>query len=109
MWEFVDFFLNCNVQDGPGEYEVVGVVTAGRLPEFEVKRGQVARIMTGSPLPKGADAIVQVENTELYKEKRNGKEIVKILQKTKPGEDIRPIGSDISVGELVLQKGQKIG
>lgn len=50
-----------------------------------------------------------VENTELFKEKRDGKEYVKILQKVKPGEDIRPIGSDIAVGEVVLQKGQKIG
>lgn len=74
-----------------------------------MKSKTVARITTGSPVPNGANAIVMVENTELYKELRNGKEFVKVLQTVKPGEDIRPIGSDISVGELVLQKGQKIG
>jgi gephyrin len=50
-----------SVQDGIGEYPVIGVVTAGKVPNFTVTKGTVARITTGSPLPDGANAVIMVE------------------------------------------------
>jgi gephyrin len=50
--------------DGPGDYPVVGAVTAGRVADFRVLPGSVAYITTGAPMPPGADAVVMVEETE---------------------------------------------
>ncbi len=64
-------------EDGPGEFPVIGEVTAGRVAEFVVAPGTVAYITTGAPLPPGADAVVMVEETAevtvcrwLYAERR---------------------------------------
>ncbi len=53
--------------DGAGEYDVAGPVTAGDGTEViqPLQTGRVMRITTGAPVPKGADAVVQVEDTEL--------------------------------------------
>ncbi|MFZ1769689.1 MAG: hypothetical protein WAU00_10860, partial [Caldilinea sp.] len=51
--------------DGPGEFPVIGEVTAGRVAEFVVAPGTVAYITTGAPLPAGADAVVMVEETAM--------------------------------------------
>jgi molybdopterin biosynthesis enzyme len=50
--------------DGPGDYPVIGEVTAGRMADFTVTPGTVAYITTGAPLPPGADAVVMVEESE---------------------------------------------
>ncbi|MCB0148716.1 MAG: molybdopterin molybdenumtransferase MoeA, partial [Caldilineaceae bacterium] len=50
--------------DGPGIYPVIGEVTAGRMADFAMAPGSVAYITTGAPLPRGADAVVMVEETE---------------------------------------------
>src|SRR4051812_4695910 len=50
--------------DGPGDYALVGSVTAGHIADFGVKPGTVAYITTGAPMPSGADAVVMVEETE---------------------------------------------
>ena len=66
---------------------------------------------TGAALPPGADAVVQVENTELVKldEQTKEEKIVKILAKVEKSHDVRPIGVDIAEGEGVLQKGDVVG
>lgn len=51
--------------DGPGVREVVGPVSAGERPSIRVTPGCVARVTTGAPIPEGADAVVQVEDTVL--------------------------------------------
>ena len=73
--------------------------------------GQCVRINTGAPVPKGANAVVQVEDTELLKKSDDGKEEleIKIQKIPKAGQDIRPIGSDIAKDSIVLQKGSVIG
>ncbi|XP_031558452.1 gephyrin-like [Actinia tenebrosa] len=97
--------------DGPGVRKVVGPVTAGEITSSEVTSGHVMRITTGAPVPPGSDAVVQVEDTELVESADEGKtEVkVKILSTPKVGQDIRPIGFDISSGELVLSKGDVLG
>ena len=59
----------------------------------------------------GADAVVQVEDTELTKKSEDGKEEleIKVLNEPTPGQDIRPVGSDIEAGSVILAKGTVIG
>ncbi|XP_066281591.1 gephyrin-like isoform X2 [Branchiostoma lanceolatum] len=97
--------------DGPGDRVVIGETTAGALPEYEVTSGHVMRITTGAPLPDGADAVVQVEDTELVKEADDGAvEVqVRILTSVKKGQDVRLTGSDIKKSERVLEKGIRMG
>jgi len=97
-------------EDGQGTFPVIGIVTAGVIPGFRVQPGTIARITTGSALPDGANAVIMVESTELLADKDSqGREQVKLLDIVKIGADIRAIGSDISVGEIVLKKGERIG
>uniref|UniRef100_A0A8C2U0L5 Gephyrin n=1 Tax=Coturnix japonica TaxID=93934 RepID=A0A8C2U0L5_COTJA len=80
-------------------------------PTQTVMPGQVMRVTTGAPIPCGADAVVQVEDTELIRESDDGTEEleVRILVQARPGQDIRPIGHDIKRGECVLAKGTHMG
>lgn len=82
--------------------DVVEDLPAGTVPKEKVKNGKVIRIMTGAPVPRGADSVIMVEKTEKDGEK------VKIFANVKPGENIRRFGEDIRKGELVLRKGEVI-
>lgn len=84
--------------------EVIGVQTAGSLLDLEVSEGMAIRITTGAPVPPGADAVVRVENTE------EAEGHVVIHQETvAPGENIRPVGSDIARGVRILASGTILG
>lgn len=100
--------------DGPGDYPVIGEVTAGRLANFTVTPGSVAYITTGAPLPPGADAVVMVEETEpvdvssvdgYAKNTRR----VHIRTAVRPGADVRPVGYDIAAGQMLLPAGVRLG
>ncbi|XP_041430128.1 gephyrin S homeolog isoform X9 [Xenopus laevis] len=97
--------------DGPGDRFIIGESQAGEQPTQTVMPGQVMRVTTGAPIPCGADAVVQVEDTELLRESDDGTEEleVRILVQVRPGQDIRPIGHDIKRGECVLAKGTHMG
>ncbi|XP_051867798.1 gephyrin isoform X1 [Pristis pectinata] len=97
--------------DGPGDRFIIGESQAGDQPTQTVMPGQVMRVTTGAPIPCGADAVVQVEDTELIRESDDGTEEleVRILTQARPGQDIRPIGHDIKRGECVLAKGTHMG
>uniref|UniRef100_A0A8C4SRB1 Gephyrin n=1 Tax=Erpetoichthys calabaricus TaxID=27687 RepID=A0A8C4SRB1_ERPCA len=97
--------------DGPGDRFIIGESQAGEQPTHTVMPGQVMRVTTGAPIPCGADAVVQVEDTELIRESEDGTEEleVRILVQARPGQDIRPIGHDIKRGECVLAKGTHMG
>ncbi|TRY68017.1 hypothetical protein DNTS_014396 [Danionella cerebrum] len=97
--------------DGPGDRFIIGESQAGEQPTHTVMPGQVMRVTTGAPIPCGADAVVQVEDTELLRESEDGTEEleVRILVQARPGLDIRPIGHDIKRGECVLAKGTHMG
>ena len=89
--------------EGPVELVVVEDLPAGRVSRRAIGPGQAARIMTGAPLPKGADAVVMVEDTERTE---SG---VRILNTVKPGDNIGEAGEDVRKGDLVLNKGADIG
>ncbi len=89
--------------DGAGERELVGEQFAGYDAELLIKPGQVARITTGAPVPNGADAVMMVE----WSMEEAGR--VKFTREVKAGDFIRPIGSDIAQGQLILKAGTRLG
>ncbi|XP_013398832.1 gephyrin isoform X2 [Lingula anatina] len=97
--------------DGAGDRIVLGDSTAGSVPKGEVIPGYCIRISTGAPIPKGADAVVQVEDTKLLKDADEGRTELEIslLQAPVIGQDIRPVGFDIKAGEKILAKGIRLG
>lgn len=86
-------------EDTPVSLAVVGTVAAGYVFEGQVGSGQAVRIMTGAPLPPGADAVVRFEDTEVHDDR------VAIQVTVRPGNYIRPAGQDIRAGEVVVARG----
>ncbi|MEW5766730.1 MAG: gephyrin-like molybdotransferase Glp [bacterium] len=86
----------------PVYLEVVEDIPAGSLPKKPLSSGQATRIMTGAPLPAGANGVIMVE----YTERTDGK--VKLIRKVSPMENVREAGEDVAGGELVLSKGSLI-
>jgi len=84
----------------PCELPVVATLAAGAAPTRAVQPGEAIRIMTGAPMPEGADAIVMVEATE---EPAPGR--VRILQTVRPGEHVRRAGTDLHPGQEVFPPG----
>ncbi|TET68642.1 MAG: molybdopterin molybdotransferase MoeA, partial [Dehalococcoidia bacterium] len=87
---------------------VIDTVIAGSISEQEVKPDTAIRIMTGAPVPKGADSVVQFEDTDETRRKKSPSKEIGILCKAKPGLNIRRAGEDIAKGSLVLKKGSVI-
>jgi molybdopterin molybdotransferase len=88
---------------GGVELEVLGDLPAGRMPRTAVGPGQAVRIMTGAPLPKAADAVVMVEDTEA-----SGC-TVKVRREVRPGDNIGLAGEDLKKNEIALERGTLIG
>ncbi|XP_062015253.1 molybdopterin biosynthesis protein CNX1-like isoform X2 [Rosa rugosa] len=96
--------------DGPGEYPVVAEARAGSDGiGVTLTPGTVAYVTTGGPIPDGADAVVQVEDTEQVHVHSHESKRVRILVQTSKGVDIRPVGCDIEKDDVVLISGQRIG
>ncbi|RMZ52878.1 hypothetical protein APUTEX25_000997, partial [Auxenochlorella protothecoides] len=94
--------------DGPGVYPVAFEAFAGAEPET-LPPGTVAYIGTGGPLPEGADAVVQIEDTLDQGADDRGQRLVKILVEVPgPGYDVRQIGSDVAQGEVILPAGHHL-
>jgi len=90
----------------PPRLRVTGGVAAGYVADHAVEEGTAMRIMTGAPVPPGADTVIQVE---LTRSAGPGSEWVEILEAVKPGNNIRPAGEDIRRGQTVLLRGSEIG
>jgi len=88
----------------PKILKVIDTVIAGSLARREVTAGTAVRIMTGAPLPRGADAVVQFENTDETKRKDALSEIG-ILEEAGHGQYVRQAGEDIARGAVALKKG----
>ncbi|CAA9215332.1 MAG: Molybdopterin molybdenumtransferase [uncultured Acidimicrobiales bacterium] len=85
----------------PCELTELGTLAAGASSDVVVGPGQALRIMTGAPLPAGADAIVMVELTE----PGSSPGTVRIAEEVQLGTSVRRAGSDIAAGDVVLAKG----
>lgn len=97
-------------REQPVELRTIEDIPAGASPTKTVAPGTASRIMTGAPLPQGADAVVPVEDTdEQWREARRDRlplpEDVRIFAATTPNRHVRPAGEDIAAGEVVLKQG----
>jgi molybdopterin molybdotransferase len=95
-------------ESSPRYLVVIGEVAAGSIPAKEVRPGTAIRIMTGAPLPEGADAVVRFEDTDEVNRKLSGGDLshIGILCQVKKGLDVRGRGEDIARGDLILRKGK---
>jgi molybdopterin molybdotransferase len=87
----------------PARLTVVDESRAGHPAARALAAGEAIAISTGAMLPRGADAVVRVEDTD------GGGELVEVRVQVAPGKDIRRAGEDIEAGETVLEAGTEIG
>jgi molybdopterin molybdotransferase len=88
-----------DVQQANARLRVTGAVAAGAMPEGRVGPGEAMRIMTGAPMPDGADTVVRVEDTD------NGTDSVTITRATPIGLSVRRAGEDLRTGDKVVASG----
>ena len=90
-----------DVADAPVTLRMVGTIAAGAAPDIEVGPGEAVRIMTGAPIPPGADAVVMVELTSMSDDQQT----VDVVQSVPIGNHIRPTGDDVTPGQIVFAAG----
>lgn len=78
-------------------------IAMGEEPDFELKKGEVARIATGGMLPKGADAVVMLEHTQQIDEA-----MIEVVKPVAPNENVIQAGEDVKKGDCILKKGHKM-
>lgn len=91
--------------DGPGDYEVVEDIPAGHYPAIPLSRGKVSKIMTGAPMPDGADAVVPVEKTGGFV---HVGQVAQIIGQAAPGSNFSPRGEDMRSGDVAMAGGSVI-
>ena len=91
----------------PVRLKVVGELPAGRAPDRAVEAGEAIRIMTGAPMPPGANAIVMVERTRAHRD--GDGDGVEIEVEAKPGDHVRSAGGDLTTGQVVFDAGTLLG
>jgi molybdopterin molybdotransferase len=94
--------------DSPRSLRVVADIPAGSHPTISLASGEAARIMTGAPVPAGADAVIPVEDTNF--DHRDAGTLapneVQIFKSARSGANVRPRGMDLRAGAIVLDKGR---
>jgi molybdopterin molybdotransferase len=94
--------------EAPVRLRIVGEIAAGQAPGVPVGPGEAIRIMTGAPLPDGADAIVMVEDTAADRDGNDGG-LVTIRREARGGDHIRLAGGDLAVGDPAIAAGSVLG
>ncbi|RPJ38098.1 MAG: molybdopterin molybdenumtransferase MoeA [Deltaproteobacteria bacterium] len=89
-------------RENPVRLRIIDSLTAGRTTQTSVTAGCSIRIMTGVPIPSGADAVVQFENTD------QGSDWVKIFKGVETGTNVREAGEDVKKGGVILSRGTEI-
>ena len=87
----------------PAKLKVLGVVNIGELPHVKVERHEAAEIVTGAPIPQGANAVVMVEVTERINS------CLSVFSSVTTNENVMKKGADLREGETALKKGQVLG
>ncbi|MFC9977009.1 gephyrin-like molybdotransferase Glp [Spirillospora sp. NPDC127200] len=90
-------------EGSPVELPVIGDIAAGDSGVSAIRPGLTARIMTGAPVPAGADAVIPVEWTD------GGTAAVRIVRPAPPGNYIRRAGEDVLAGQVVAEPGTRLG
>lgn len=96
-------------RDAPVELRVTDTIAAGDAPECEVRPGEAVRIMTGAPLPPGADTVIRFEEVELLEGAGTGARAVKIRRPVQAHENVRDPGEDLPRGEVAIPAGTVLG
>lgn len=116
---------SADIAGTPVTLKVIEDIKAGDMPKQALAAGQCARIMTGAPVPPGADAVIRVEDTSLANDphpnplppageganvslRENISNFVEILKSVKPGNDIRDKGETMTTGQVVLHVGTEV-
>jgi molybdopterin molybdotransferase len=114
-----------DVTNPPAQLTITEDIKAGNMPTRTLQKGQCARIMTGAPVPHGADAVIRVEDTQaerfsphpnttsegtvaIFSQRESTFDRVQINKAVKPGNDIRLQGEGMKNGEVVLKAGTEI-
>lgn len=92
--------------DNPVVLTVIEDIPAGKVPHRSVAQGEAVRIMTGAPLPEGADCIVMVEDTDSGS--KSSREKCSIYKAGSPGDNVRERGEDVRAGQRIIAKGIKL-
>ena len=87
----------------PRVFRIVETVAAGQFPSRAIGAGEATRIMTGAPLPDGADTVIRVEDTD------GGTTTVRALKDRDVRKNVRPRGEDFREGDVVLPAGEPLG
>lgn len=87
----------------PAFLTVSGAVEMGQGSPYGVSPGTAVYVPTGGALPQGADAVVMVEYAERF-----GEGAIAVYKPVAPGENILGIGEDLTAGELIMEKGQRL-
>ena len=90
-----------DVADPPTTLRMIGTIAAGSRPDVTVGEGEAVRIMTGAPMPEGADAVVMVELTSMSADEQS----VEVTESVPVGNHIRPTGDDVVAGQTVFPAG----
>ncbi len=94
--------------DQPVELVVAGEIAAGAGPDTPVEPGTCVRIMTGAPMPPGADAVVMVERSERLGVDDNGVERVRLSESVPVGAAVRRAGDDVRIGDELFPAGVEV-
>jgi putative molybdopterin biosynthesis protein len=90
-------------ENQPAKLKVCGMVSIGETPKVSVANGEAAEIVTGAPIPEGADAVVMVEDTQREDDDLD------VFGSVTLSENVMKKGSDIKLGEIVLKAGRVLG
>ena len=96
-------------EDSPVDVRVIEHIAAGHAPERTVGRGEAARIMTGAPMPEGADSVVMVEYSQVVEGDGGEGALVRLTREPQPGEHVRRRGEEVRAGQVVLEAGEVLG
>src|ERR1700693_4550619 len=95
--------LAVRAEDLPGEFMIAGEVRAGDTFNAGLQPGQAVEIMTGAPVPRGADSVVMIEQTTVV----DGR--VSIARTLSRGENVTLQGSEAKEGDTLLEPGTRLG
>jgi len=90
----------------PVQFEVMERVGAGELPTLKLKSGQASRIMTGAKIPEGADCVAMFEVCKSFEQ--NGKNYMEIKRTMQAGQNVMPVGSELTTGTALAEAGSLI-
>jgi molybdopterin molybdotransferase len=86
--------------DGPWRLPIQTVIAAGPTEPPTLKEGHACKIMTGAPLPQGADTVIKIEDVEIESDR------VVFSVMPRPGEFVRPLGNDMTAGQVIFKEGE---